>query len=50
MDDPKFVAYVIDPGCDCCSYLPRATFDSEDEAKRWVAESRDPSNYVVEEW
>jgi hypothetical protein len=46
----QFVVYAIDVGCDCCSYIAAATFDSKVDAERWVAESRDPSNYIVEEW
>ena len=50
MTDTEFVVYAIDVGCDCCSYVAVATFNSQAEAERWVAESRDPGNYEIEEW
>ena len=48
--DDQWAVYVIDVGCDCCSYLACATFATRAEAERWVAEARDPSNYFIEEW
>jgi hypothetical protein len=49
MTDSEFVVYAIDVGCDCCSYIAAATFGSKADAERWVAETRDPSNYHIEE-
>lgn len=49
-DDDQWAVYIIDAGCDCCSYLVRAVFDTKAEAERWVAEARDPSIYQIEEW
>lgn len=48
--DDQWAVYVIDVGCDCCSYLVRAIFDTKAEAERWVAESLRPSDYYIEEW
>lgn len=48
--DDQWAVYAIDVGCDCCSYLAVATFDTKAEAEQWVAEASDPSNYLIEEW
>lgn len=46
----RWVVSDIDPGCGCCSYVPVGYFWSKQEAERWVAEARDPSDYDIEEW
>lgn len=50
MEDFEWAVTQIDAGCDCCSYLVRALFHTREEAERWVAEARDPSNYEIGEW
>jgi len=49
-DSPQWVVTAVDAGCDCCSYVAVAAFDSLVEAEAYVARHGDSSNYVIEEF
>lgn len=49
-DEPQWVVSMIDVGCDCCSYVTVASFDSRPKAEKYVARKGDPSNYMIEEF
>ena len=36
-----WIVELVDPGCDCCSFVPVAEFDTEEEAKKFVDGSSD---------
>jgi hypothetical protein len=39
---------VIDPGCDCCSFVGVAAFATEAQAKKFVRGTGQPSNYSIQ--
>ncbi len=41
----KWIVEMIDPGCDCCSYIGVAEFDTEQEAIEYVGDDDNLSIY-----
>lgn len=37
----EWIVELISPGCDCCSFVPVAVFETEKEAKKFVDGSSD---------
>lgn len=46
----QWVVTAIDAGCDCCSFVAVASFDSRSEAESYIAGTGDRKNYVIEEF
>lgn len=44
-----WIVEVIDPGCDCCSYLPIAEFATEKEAQEFVGDDKNLKIYEDED-
>lgn len=45
----SWVVEMVDAGCDCCSYVPIAEFDTEAEALAYVGEDENLSIYSDDE-
>ena len=50
-EDPIWDVALIDPGCDCCSYVSVGTFSSQRKAESYVARTGNPREwYSIEEF
>ena len=45
----KWTVVMIDPGCDCCSYIPISEFDTKAEALAYAGEDDNLSIYSDDE-